>query len=397
MKKRIAVLLAFVILTPIVLTGCMTAEERAAQRKELDEIGSLAEEYMIDKYNRLFNVKKCEYAVGDEYEGDYFITFTDSTHAYYDTDEEVFYDDRQADAIIDDIYSELWMPMIKQLGGCDAITQDTQNFCMKYKYSKGNTTYYYSMFHEYYYNNIKSYANSEKLSIQCDTLYFASDGVSDYTNDYDYILEYVKKYFKNQSDGDLRVFIISDEYCSSPDFDINSFDVTADGFIAEFKFGNVNGITLHQYVKVSNDLYAMLCNYDSNVLEEGDVKLVEVSDSDTTEQKILDKIDENSDGLVNSILKTRGLSRESSIYRMEFSERIAEMLENGVTFAFSINENGETDSEKSNDYGFYAYDTASRTTNITCLSSYSTQAERIEINNDTEWYLWLGNKPSILK
>lgn len=383
MKKRIAILLALVMVTPIVLTGCMTAEEQAAQREELDKIGKLAEEYMIDKYDRLFNVKKSEYAVGDEYKGNFFITFTDSTHAYYDADEEIFYDDRQADAIVEDIYSELWMPMIKQLGGCDAITQDTQNFCVKYKYRSGSGTNMCSLFHEYYYDNIKSYANKEGLSIISKSLYFVADDVQTCNKDYDYISEYVKKYFKNQSEGDFRVFVVSDEYHSSSEFDIASLDVANDGCIAEMRFGDINGITLHEYIEVEDGLYAMLCNYDSNVLEDGDVKLVQVSDSDVAEQKILNKIDENAEGVISFFTRTRNLSRETPIYRLEFSERIAEMLENGVTIAFAIK-----DGDKSDKYGFMAYDMNGESYNTELICNNSAQVGSVKINSDTDWYFW---------
>lgn len=393
MKKRIAVITALMLILPTVLTGCLTAEEQVAQREELSKIGKLAEKYMIDKYDRLFNVKKCEYANTD----DFFITFTDSNHAYYDSDEEKFYDDRQSDAIIEDIYHELWNPMIENLGGCDGISKDTQSFGLEYTGRRGGNATRYNFFHEFYYDNIKAYANKEALSVRSGSLYIAADNANGCKKTYDYISEYLKKYFKNQNDSDLSVFVVSNEYRSSPSFKGDALDVANDGLIAELRFGKVNGITVQQYIKVEGDLYAMLCNYDSNVLENGDVRLVEVSDSDAAEEKIVANIEKNTDGIMDKIFKTSGLSRETPIYRLEFSERIADMLSGGVTIAFVMKKDNTPNYSSSNDaqsskYGFYAYDMTEDTAYTKLLCKYDGVTEKIKINSDSDQYFWFSNK-----
>ena len=86
------------LLLPTLLTGCVSADKIAQQRAKTDEISKRAEEYMLKKYRRGFKVKKCVFAEGEQYEGDFFITFTNDLFGYYDSDEDKFYDTRQASA-----------------------------------------------------------------------------------------------------------------------------------------------------------------------------------------------------------------------------------------------------------------------------------------------------------
>lgn len=115
MKKKIAFFMAVVMLVPTLLAGCVSADKLAERRAQTDEISNQAVQYMRDKYNRGFKVKKCELAIGDEYEGDFFVTFTNDVHAFYDADEQMFYDDRQTSVINEAIFNDIWMPMVKRM------------------------------------------------------------------------------------------------------------------------------------------------------------------------------------------------------------------------------------------------------------------------------------------
>ena len=113
--KRTALLLAATMLLPIFAVGCESAHDIIKKRERADEVGKLCETYMQEKYNRGFSLNKCEAAEGDEYEGDYFISFNEGVHAFYDSSEDMFYDDRQSQSINELIMSDIWHPMFDEI------------------------------------------------------------------------------------------------------------------------------------------------------------------------------------------------------------------------------------------------------------------------------------------
>ena len=113
--KKAAMVLAAAMLLPMFAVGCQSAQDIIKQRERADEVSKLAEAYMQEKYSRGFKVIKCEAVEGEEYEGDFLISFNGGIHAFYDSEDEMFYDDRQSDTINELIMRDMWKPMFDKL------------------------------------------------------------------------------------------------------------------------------------------------------------------------------------------------------------------------------------------------------------------------------------------
>ena len=77
-KKKMALVLAAAMLLPMCAVGCQSAQEIAEKRERTEKVTQDVEAYMREKYSRGFKVRKCEEAEGEQYKGDYFISFNNA-------------------------------------------------------------------------------------------------------------------------------------------------------------------------------------------------------------------------------------------------------------------------------------------------------------------------------
>ena len=165
LKKKAVLLLAATMLLPMFAVGCESAQEIIQKRERAEEVGKQAESYMQEKYNRGFKVRKCEAAEGEEYKDDFFISFNNGVHAFYDSSEEKFYDDRQSDTINEAIMRDIWMPMFDKLGVLsDNLNDLSQTFNMVYHYERGGKDVRYSMYDRYFDTTTEYYSIHSQLS-----------------------------------------------------------------------------------------------------------------------------------------------------------------------------------------------------------------------------------------
>lgn len=397
MKKRFALFLAILMLVPTLLSGCVSADELAERRQKTDEMSEKAKAYMLEKYNRGFNVKKCELAKGDEYEGDFFITFNNDIHAYYNTEEERFYDDRQTGILNDDIYNDIWMPMIDSLKlTFDNIGSWSQDFNLVYQYTKGGEVFKFCMYHDYYYGDAKNFASNHYVSVTSENLILVSDNPS-YSIVFGKIRDTVDQYFKGKND--LKFYIVTSQYHSSADFDPAKVDETVDGCIVGIAFNEeAKGTTKHQFVKVVGveGLYAMLCSSDAFVFERNDITLEPVSNSDLVSQKILDDMNTKELGLVDKyITKKRSIEFEQ-VYTVKFTNRIINHSIKNYTLAFVMKDSDEDITEyadvKERERSFFAYTIGGGEFNATCLCSQNSRSTKFSFPADSETYFWFGTQ-----
>ena len=397
---RIAAMLsAVLLLLPTMLSGCMSADELAKRKQKTDEIGKLAEEYMLEKYNRGFNVKKCEYASGDQYEGDFFITFNNGIHGFYDADEDLFYDDRQVEKLNEDIYKAVFLPMIEELNiTYDNVGTWSQVFNMKYEANRGGELKQYSMYHDYYNGgDARYFCKSHKLRVTSQNLILISDKPGAVDTYYNSLAQSVHSYFKGQSNGDLKFYVVTSNLHGSRSFDPEKVDETMDGCLACLRFNEKNILTRHQFVKAAEGLYAMLCSDDGVTLEEeSDITLTPVSDSDAVSKKILDSMNGKNMNLVDKyVTKKRSVEFETS-YQVSVSDRIAKRNYASYTLAFVMKDSDEEITEyadvKERERSFFAFNLNGEDYNATCLCSPNSRSTKFTYNKGDEVYVWFGTQ-----
>lgn len=396
---RIAAMLsAVLLLLPTVLSGCVSADELAKRRQKTNEISKLAEEYMLEKYNRGFNVKKCEYASGDKYEGDFFITFNNGIHGFYDADEDLFYDDRQAEKLNDDVYKGVFLPMLQELNlTYDNVGTWSQVFNMKYETNRGGELKQYSMYHDYYDGgSAKYYCRSHEIEVTSQNLILISDKTNDLNEHYKTLDEWVRKYFRGQRQGDMRFYVVTSDLHGSRSFKPEQVDETMDGCLACFRFAETNSFTRHKFAKVEDGLYAMLCSDDGVMLEDGDVILTPVSNSDAVSQKILDSMNSKNMNLVDKYVTKKRSVQFENIYQVKFSEEIAKYSYDAYTLAFVMKDSDEEITEyaemQERERSFFAYNLNGEDYNATCLCSPNSRSTKFTYNKGDEVYVWFGTQ-----
>lgn len=397
MKKRFVFFLAVLMLVPTILSGCVSADELAERRRQTDEMSEKAKAYMLEKYNRGFNVKKCELAKGDEYEGDFFITFNNDIHAYYNTEEEQFYDDRQTSILNDDIYNDIWTPMIDSLNlTFDNIGSWSQDFNLVYRYNKGGEEFKFCMYHDYYYGDAKNFCKTHYVSVTSENLILVSDNPS-YSIAFGKIRDCVDEYFKAPN-NDLKFYIVTTACHGRSDFDPAKVDETMDGCIVGLYFGETKGITKHQFIPVKGveGLYAMLCSDDAFVFDKGEITLEPVSNSDLTAKKIQKDMDSRELGIVDKyITKKRSIEFEQ-IYTVKFSDRVIDHKIKNYTLAFVMKDSDEDITEyadiKERERSFFAYTIGGSDFNATCLCSQNSRSTKFTFPADSETYFWFGTQ-----
>ncbi len=396
-KKHAAMLSAVLLLLPTVLSGCISADKLAERRQKTNEISKQAEEYMLEKYNRGFNVKKCEFASGDKYEGDFFITFNNNIHGYYDADEELFYDDRQAEKINDDIYNNVFLPMITDLHlTYDNVGTWSQVFNLKYEVNRGGEVKQYSMYHDYYNGSANYFCKANKIAVTSQNLILISDKTYDLNEHFKTLSEWVKKYFKGQDEGDLRFYVVTTSLHGDRNFDPQIVDETMNGCAACFRFAETNSITRHKFTKLEDGLYGMLCSDDGVVLEEGDMILTPVSNSDAVSKKILDKMNSKSMNLVDKYVTKKRSVEFEKIYQVEFSDEFAKHRYETFTLAFVMKDSDEEITEyaevQERERSLFAYNLNGEDYNATCLCSPNSRSTKFTYNKGDEVYVWYGTQ-----
>ncbi|MBQ1555969.1 MAG: hypothetical protein IIZ68_11050 [Clostridia bacterium] len=400
-KRSLVFLAAAALLLPMVLSGCVSADKLAERRARTDEIRAQAVTYMREKYNRGFQVKKCEFAVGDEYENDLFVTFTNDVHAFYDADEEKFYDDRQSPVINEALFNNVWMPMIKRMDVVyDNVGDWSQDFNLIYRFDKGGEEYKYSMYHDYYSGDAKKFAYNHYLSVSTENLILVSDNppLKSLTNVLD---DCMTTYFKGTR-NDVRFYIVKTAYHKSANFDADTIDETVDGcsHLMSFRSDRVD-LTKHQFVKVKGveGLYAMICSKNAYAFADGDIELEPVSNSDAVSKSILENMDTKDMNLMDKyVTKKRSVNFENPVYQVKFSPNVAAQNYDEYKLAFVMKDSDEDITEyaplKERQRSFYAYNMNGDFYNATCLCSPNSRAVPFTFGKKDKdaVYFWFGTQ-----
>ncbi len=398
MKKKIALFVAIMLLLPTVLSGCVSADELAERRAKTDEIGKQAEEYMRGKYNRGFKVKKCEFAVGDEYEGDFFITFNNDVHAFYNGDEEKFYDDRQTSVLNDDLYNDVWMPLIKDINLVyDNIGNWSQDFNLVYRYTRGGEEFKYCMYHDYYYGGAQRFAMNNYISVTTENLILVSD-MPQTSSIRGKINECMTTYFKGKN-NDVKFYIVNSAYHKSYNFDPATVDETVDGCLTLISYRDKIGTTNHQFVPVDGveGLYAMICGDNGYTFKKGDIALTPVSNSDATAEAIRKNMDGKDMNLVDKyVTKKRSINFEQPIYQVELSYNAKSQNYDEYTLAFVMKDSDEEITEyadiKERERSFFGYNMDGDFYNATCLTSPNSRSVKFTYGKKDNAYFWFGTQ-----
>lgn len=399
MKKKIAFFMAVVMLVPTLLAGCVSADKLAERRAQTDEISNQAVQYMRDKYNRGFKVKKCELAIGDEYEGDFFVTFTNDVHAFYDADEQMFYDDRQTSVINEAIFNDIWMPMVKRMNLVyDNIGDWSQDFNLIYRFNKGGEEFKYCMYHDYYSGAVQKFTYNHYISVSTENLILVSDNPP--LNSLSNILsDCMTTYFKGKHNN-VRFYIVSTAYHKSINFDADSVDETVDGcsHLLGFQSNKVD-LTKHKFVKVNGveGLYAMLCSKNGYAFADGDITLEPVSNSDVTSKAILDNMNNKDMNLLDKyVTKKRSVNFENPIYKVKFSPNVIAQHYDDYTLAFVMKDSDEDITEyadiKERQRSFYGYNMDGDFYNATCLTSPNSRSVKFSYGKKDDVYFWFGTQ-----
>ena len=399
LRCRIALLLAAAMLLPMFSVGCQSAQDMLKQMERADEVEKLAEAYMQEKYNRGFQVRKCEAAEGDQYKGDFFISFNSGVHAFYDSDEDKFYDDRQSDIINEAIMRDIWLPLFESLGAIYLNVNDkAQIFSMVYHYERGGKDNRFSMYHDYFGSETTSYFLQHcDASVTSDNIILISNDRNSCSGYFSKIKKVINYYFKGQSRGDLNVYVVKEELQARPDFDFDDIDAAVNGVIAHIGFGETSFCSFQSTVKVTDGLYAILCRKDNVEFLDGDITLAPVEDFEGTKSKILETLDKQEVGLIDKYTaKKRNIDFGDAIYTAQFSERIQRMEWEDVSISFvmkaydgPIHEYAEMNEKQ---HGFFGYDMSGTEFNATCLCTPDSRSNIFTYPLDSEVYFWFGSQ-----
>ena len=396
--KRLALLLTAALLLPMAASGCQSAQDIIKQRERADEVSKQAEAYMLEKYNRGFTVGKCEAAAGDEYEGDYLITFNGGIHAFYDSDEELFYDDRQSASINEQIMREIWLPMFEDFHVLyDNLTDQSQTFNMVYYEKRGGTETKYSMYHELYEVSAKYYGVHSKLFVNTENIIILPGSQKECMDVYARINETIEAYFKGQKKGDLNLYAVTSELHSKRDFSPAEVDETTQGCMAHIHFGAKRYCATPKFVKVTDGLYGTVCCLHNMSFYNELIELVPVENSENVKKSIVEKMDSQEIGLIDKYTgKKRDIDFGDAIYTVRITKKINQSAWKDVTLAFMMKDSDdpiESYAEMNEqERGFFAYNMNGKEFNATCLCSPNSRSVMFHYNVGDEVYFWFGSQ-----
>ena len=399
LKKKAVLLLAATMLLPMFAVGCESAQEIIQKRERAEEVGKQAESYMQEKYNRGFKVRKCEAAEGEEYKDDFFISFNNGVHAFYDSSEEKFYDDRQSDTINEAIMRDIWMPMFDKLGVLsDNLNDLSQTFNMVYHYERGGKDVRYSMYDRYFDTTTEYYSIHSQLSVTSDNIVLIVDNRGDCSKLFKKIKTTIDLCFRNQKAGSLDIYCITSEAHGKPDYDPDKINETTPGCQSHIHFGETEYYSLNKFVKVTDNLYGGVCHVDSLMMRDGGISLVPVEDFEATKQSIIENMDSREVGLIDKYTgKKRDIVFENdTIYKVEISNDINQNYWTDVTLAFMMKESDEPIAEYADinekERSFFAYNMNGDQFNATCLCSMNSRSVMFDYKVGDEVYFWFGTQ-----
>ncbi len=328
--KRIFVFV-FLLTAGISLSGCLSKEERA----NLKEKKQLAEDYFEDKYQENVRIKKSEYLYNEDSffavrSDDMYFVLGDGTRIYYDAQSNLFFDNYQADEIIEDFEDEIWNPMMEEMGDYRYGNgkQDTQLYVNYYDLG----TEYDNFFHEYYDGNIKSYTQEEDLRITVghieegsylkpDYIYLLCENNRTWEDKFNIIEDTIDKY----SLSSVYVAALTEELYETEVVGYNMYvDTSWEGCWATL---NYDGVVEQKYIKIADGIYASIAE-PGKVFRNGDIKLVEGEPVDIKSNynvctpvyqiEISDRVWEYADDSLEFYIRVRpeeiGLTEEYSLY-----------------------------------------------------------------------------------
>ena len=396
--KKAALLLAAAMLFPMFAAGCESAQNIIKQRERADEVSKLAEAYMQEKYNRGFKVSKCEAAAGDEYEGDFFISFNGGVHAFYDTDDDLFFDDRQSDSINELIMREIWRPLFESLKvPYDNINDQTQTFNMVYRVERGGKVTKYSMYHDNYEVTPQYFAVRSNLSVTTDNIIFVTENRGECKTVFEKISETIGTYFKGQAKGEMNVYAVSNDLHSKLDFDAESIDETTEGVVAHLYFGNRKYCAYTGFSKVTEGLYGNICHLSEMILNDGDIILTPVDDFETVKKNIVENMDSKEIGILDKYTgKKRDIDFGDAIYKVEITSRLNQSNWENITLAFVMKDSDapiENYAEiNEQERSFFGYNMNGTEFNATCLCSQNSRSVMFKYKVGDEVYFWFGSQ-----
>ena len=180
------------------------------------------------------------------------------------------------------------------------------------------------------------------------------------------------------------------------DFKAEQVDETVNGCLAGYRFTETNYFTRHKFAKVEDGLYAMLCSNDGITLEEGDITLIPVSDSDAVSKKILDNMNSRNMNLVDKYVTKKRSVEFETIYQVEFSDKIAKRHYESYILAFAMKDSDEEITEyadvKERERSFFAYNLNGEDYNAICLCSPNSRSTKFTYNTGDEVYVWFGTQ-----
>lgn len=397
-RKKAALLLAAAMMLPMFASGCESAQEIIKKRERADEITKRAEQYMQDKYNRGFKVKKCEAAEGEKYKDDYFITFNNGISAFYDADEDMFFDDRQVEPINEAIMRDIWTPMFDDLHVLyDYVNDQSQVFNMVYSYTRGGQEYKYSMYNGYFETTPQYFAVHSELSVTSDNIIFVIDDVNKCMNLFDKMRVIINGYFKGQKRGDLNIYAVTTELHSRNDFDPAMVDETTEGCIAHYHFGENQYCSYTGFGKVMDGLYGEICHLHGITIGDGAILLTPVEDTEAVKKSIVESMDSKEIGLIDKYTaKKRDIDFGDAIYKAEFSPNINQKEWKKVTVAFKMTDSNEPIGEYAEineaERSFFGYNLNGTAYNATCLCSPNSRSVMFDYNVGDEVYFWFGSQ-----
>lgn len=395
---RVAVLLCAVMLFPLAAVGCQSAEEMVKNRERAAEVGRLAEKYMQEKYNRGYKVRKCEAAPEEAYKGNFFISFNNGGHAYYDTEEDIFYDDLQAEVINESIMREIWIPMFENLGvPYENVNDWSQTFNMVYRYRRGGKDIKYSMYHEYFKTTIQFFCVHSKLSVTSDNLILVADRREACKTLYDKIRVDMDRYFKGQEKGELHIYAVTPALAGAPNFDPEAIDETTQDCLAHFYFKDTRYCAVPSFVKLTDGLYINLCGKEAQSFTRGNVSLVPVEDTEAVSKSMIENMDSKEIGLIDKYTgKKRDIDFEGAIYRLEISSGLNQKNWKDVTVAFMMKDSDEPIAEyaemNEKEHSFFGYNMNGTEFNATCLCSPNSRSVMFTYAPGDEVYFWFGSQ-----
>ena len=313
------------------LYGCMTKDEKV----ELEKITKVGLEYAEEKYGEDYEVVDSSYEYQESIlwptnTGDVSIELDNGTKVIYLSTEKKFYDNFQADDILEAIEQEIWNPLLEQLEPYDFA--DSGEIRLSVNDDLVNESEE-GFFHEYYEGDIKAFMEKERPWFDVKAYEWQSESwVSTYLcliseTDKDWqdraslINDISKKYFKEEN-YIFEIAALTPELFDRVREEDGYIDIGQEGCWA---LGEVYELKKQNYIEVMDGIY-VTSSEDGFYLEEGDIVLKEAGYSITEIQKAVDAYTE-------AVLKESGdatkytINSLTPLYEMEFSDRVKQQFE----------------------------------------------------------------------